>query len=70
MDNAHANPGIELSDAELAAVQGGFLDWIEKNIFKPLMAVMRGGKPPPNVPVDPQNPFGSNPGNPGSPQRH
>lgn len=66
-----ANQGIELNDGELAAVHGGgFFDWVEDNIFKPAMALMRGGNPPPNVPVDPQNPFGSNPGNPGSPQRH
>jgi hypothetical protein len=65
-----ANQTTELNDAELAAIHGGgIFDWIEDNIFKPAMAVLRGGQPPPNVPFDPQRPFETNPTNPGAPGR-
>lgn len=68
MDSANQTP--ELNDADLALVHGGgIFDWVEDHILKPAMALMRGNKPPPNVPVDPQDPFRYNPGNPGAPGR-
>jgi bacteriocin-like protein len=65
-----ANQTTELNEAELATIQGGgIFDWVEDHIPKPAMALMRGNKPPPNVPVNPQDPFGYNPTNPGAPRR-
>lgn len=62
MNSINATEPQELSDAELANIQGGGLgSWIRKNIIEPIQYVFRGGKPRPNVPFDPQNPFGSNP---------
>ena len=52
----------ELSDAELATIHGGgVFGWIKKHIIEPIQYVFRGGQPLPNVPFDPQNPFGSDP---------
>jgi bacteriocin-like protein len=62
MTSINATEPQELTDAELSSIQGGGLgSWLRKHVIDPIQYVLRGGQPRPNVPYDPQNPFGSDP---------